>query len=251
MLRWVLLLAAAGTAMGCGKKEDKPAVAVVAPPAPAAPPREARFLLSASANDAVWTTLPAGCPIVFQVGVFLKPGAAPLTLSTPGGRWADALKVECRAPGGVDRSSDFVPCFASNPTIELTEERSGMMVWILKGAPLAEGTWNLRAALDGIPSPVVEVAVKAPTAGDAQKICMAAMNAASWENDLPKGLAAADAHLAAHPKDIPVLFMKGHLLFTQGKKTEALAALQASLDAAGKGEHLAIQRAIAELQSSK
>lgn len=244
----VLVVAAAALSLSCGKAEEPAKPAVVAPAGVPPPPQEKPILLLASANDSVRPTLPAGCPIVFQVRVFLKPGAAPLTLSTPGGRWADALKAECRGPGGIDRSSDLVPCFASNAAIELTGERAGMMVWVLKGAPLAEGAWKLRAALDGISSPVVEVAVRPATPADAQQTCLAVLNAAAWENDLPKGLAAAAAHLAARPNDVPVLFMKGRLLQSQGKKSDALAAFRTSLKAAGKGETAEIEQAIAELQ---
>ena len=79
------------------------------------------------------------------------------------------------------------------------------------------------------------------------------MTACTWRADTARALAVAGAHLADNPKDIPVLFMKGQVQRSQGKKVEALASFEDALRAAEEskeelGENFAIQEAIGDLE---
>ena len=134
-------------------------------------------------------------PVVVELQVFLKPGAGDaLTLAGRGGPWSDAVRLECTGRGAADRSALFLPAFTSNRTIELTRQRSGLKVWVAGGpdrTTLPEGTWQIRAVLDGpklgdpaageVASNTVEVSVKPAgsliSRGDARRKCLATMKA--------------------------------------------------------------------------
>ena len=301
-MRVLPLLAFTMALAGCGKHESakpiaasppQPAAALLAAPslpsslAPQSPqspqssqatpssqatqsPPESPVVCLATANGAVRTEVFADWPVVVEVHVLLKPGSSAITLASPSGPWTDALTLECRDADGVDKSSLFARAFPANTSIDLTHERSGVMVWILAGAApsaLREGVWQIRAVLDekklggvlppGITSSRVEVVVapaaRALTPRAAQRKCLAVMTAAAWENNLEKALAAADVHLASNAEDVAVLFMKGQILNAQGKKELALASFEASRRAANvnpekMAENFAIDEAILELR---
>jgi hypothetical protein len=267
------VLVLAGLLAACGK-DDAPNPAAAAPPAPAPalPPAhgESPLDILASANGSVEPRVTTDFPIVVEVDIFLKRSAgASLTLSNPSGPWSDAIKLECKGPDDADWASLFSPVFVTTPKIELTPERPGKLVWILDGAgasALPEGTWTIRAVVDesrtggALPaglasSPVTVIVTPAPTGltpGAAQRKCLAVMNAATWKKDAERALEAANAHLAKSPEDVAVLFQKGQVLRAQGKRDEALAAFEASLQSARKSkdpmaENFAIERAIREL----
>jgi len=271
-----LLVAAAALLVGCGSGDDstakKPEPAPPATTATASRPAKAPPVeLYISANHSVRPVVSPGWPIVVQVRVVLAPGAGDaLALSNPAGTWADALKLECVGPGNVDRSALFSPVVKANKAIALTRERSGLMVWVLDGAApqsLPEGTWQMRAVLDekklgnavggGVRSNAISVVVVASpavlTPRAAQRKCLATMTALAWKGDAAQALAAATAHLTNNPEDVAVLFMKGQVLRSQGKKAEAMASFEAALAAAIKdaekmSENFAIEEAIGGLQ---
>lgn len=224
-------------------------------------------MVTASANSRAREEVHPGWPVVVEAVIQLRPDASgPVTLTGSSGPWSDAFRLECQGQGGADRASLFVPAFASEKSIELTRERSGVVVWILDAVDLEslpEGKYEIRAAVDekklagavpaGLRSNRVELIVtaKAPAAspGGAQRKCRALMSAAIWKDDFAGALAIADAHLASNPKDVAVLLLKGEVLRSQGKNVEALASFEAALAAADKeGESFAIEEAIAELR---
>jgi hypothetical protein len=221
------------------------------------------ILLMASANDSVRPTVSAGWPIVVEVRVLLKPESVnSLTLANAAGPWSDALRLECTDANNADRSSLFLPAYASEMNIELTRERSGLMVWILDAVDLRTlplGPCRIRAVLDekkvggvvpaGLSSIPIAVTVASESAnsssGAAQKKCLAIMNAARWKQDTAQAYAAAEAHLATHPQDVAVLFLRGQIQRAHGQKAEA--PLSAANENNPRAENFAIETVIRQL----
>ncbi|MEK7469099.1 MAG: hypothetical protein AAB074_17130 [Planctomycetota bacterium] len=274
--RFAIVLSLALLAAGCGKGESTKNPGNPPAPPPAVPgvpkvPAASPLDILASANGSVECTAPADGPVVVQVDIFLKRSAGDsLTLTNPSGPWSEAFTLECRGPGDADKASLFSAASTTKGSIELTRARSGTLAWILDGAGasvLPAGTWTLRVVVDakklgnavpdGLASSPVTLTVVAPAAAStpvaAQRRCLAVMNAAGWKKDTARALAAADAYLAKEPEDVAVLFLKGQVLRSTGKKVEALAAFEAALGAANRNknplaENFAIERAVADLR---
>lgn len=251
----------AGTTLllaGCGKKDDAPAQAPAPIAAPAvAAPRVAPLRLAVSANQTRETTVAAGWAVVVEARVLLKSAAeAPVTLTNPAGAWSDALRLECKGPDGVDHAALFKARPVPEKSIELTRQHAGRKVWVLDSVALPEGTYALKVLLEGLSAAAVLRVTAAPATespAGAQAKALARISASAWSDDVAKGLAAADAHLASHPKDVAVGFMKGRVLRSQGRKAEALAAFEAALRWAEEqrepgGENVAIVRVIQDLR---
>jgi hypothetical protein len=268
-----LIVVAALIAGGSGKADAAEAQPSEAPQPVPAPPaqRKSPIVVSASANSSVQAVVAAGWPVVVEVMLLLKPDAgASLTLANSAGPWSDALKLECTGPDGADRSALFSPAYASERSIELTHERSGLMVWILDAVDpgsMPEGTYQIRAVVDekkiggtlppGLVSSRVVVTVApspaTPSPGAAQRKCLAMMNASAWKRGTAQALATAASYLTEHPKDVAVLFLQGKIQRAEGRKVEALASFEAALMAAEEhkepmGENFAILEVVEDLQ---
>ena len=224
--------------------------------------------LGASANSRREAEVAADWPVVVEAVIQRTPeasGAVRLTGVTDS--WSDAFRLECRGPGGIDRSSLFGAALASEKSIDLTSERSGVVVWILDSVDLEtlpKGEYRIQvslvpgklidAALAGLRSNAVELTVSADAssvgAGVSQRRCLARMSAAIWKDDFVRAVATADAHLATNPKDVAVWFRRGEVLRRLGKKADALASFERALAAAAHavGENHAIELAVIELR---
>jgi hypothetical protein len=228
---------------GCGKSDESSKGSVgpgkVEPP-PRKPPPE--VMLGVSVNSNTSAEVFAGWPVVVEAVLRLTPDAkGAKTVTGSSGPWSVALKLSCTGPDGKEVAAEFKPAFASKPSIELTEERSGLAVWILDEVKLPAGTYSLRVTVDAsrvgnaLPDDLcsnhatLTVSAAAPGPGAAYRKCHATIDAALYKGDAAKALAAAEEHLAAHPKDMLILARKASILRSQGKRTEAMAALEAAL----------------------
>lgn len=250
--RWALsILMLAGATVADAEAQARPVVAI-----------------GASANSRCEAEVTAGWPVVVEAVIQRNPEAAgALRLTGATGAWSDAFRLECRGPGGIDRSSLFVSAFASESSIELTSDRSGVVVWILDSVDLdslPKGEYRIQVTVvpgklvddsfAGLRSNAVELTVSADSsgvgAGVSQRRCLARMSAAIWKDDFVRAVATADAHLATNPKDVAVLFRKGEALRLLGKKAAALVSFERALAAAdhAAGENHAIELAVSELR---